>query len=59
LRDELARAIDAGKVDLKKETIRTGSPHTLRLTKTQASYERELKKWTEDTKLLKALNALE
>lgn len=58
LRDELARAFDASKVDLKKETIRTGSPHTLRLTKTQASYERKLKKWTEDRKLLHALNAL-
>ena len=42
-------------IDLKLETITKGSPHTLRLIKTQAAYERELKKWQTDTRLLEQL----
>jgi len=39
-------------IDLKTETIRKGSPHTLRITKTQAAYNREMKSWNEDLELL-------
>ena len=39
-------------IDLKMETIRKGSPHTLRLTKTKAAYFRAMKKWHEDVSLL-------
>ena len=48
-------AIKSVTIDLKMETIRKGSPHTLRLTKTQAAYERSLKKWEVDVELLKRL----
>ncbi len=51
-RSEMERAIESVKVDLAMETIRKGSPHILRLTKTQAAYERNLKKWEEDVALL-------
>ncbi|HMQ63849.1 MAG TPA: hypothetical protein PKE06_24410, partial [Flavilitoribacter sp.] len=51
-RTEMERAVGNVKVDLAMETIRKGSPHTLRLTKTQAAYERKLKKWKEDVALL-------
>lgn len=39
-------------IDLSTETIRKGSPHVLRLTKTTASYNRQLKQWHEDVNLL-------
>jgi hypothetical protein len=39
-------------IDLRLETIKKGSPHTLRLTKTQDAYERELAKWKIDVGLL-------
>lgn len=51
-RTDMERAVKNITIDLKMETIRKGSPHTLRLTKTQAAYERELKKWKEDVALL-------
>ncbi len=43
-------------IDLRTETIRKGSPHTLRLIKTQDAYERELAKWKTDVDLLKKVN---
>ena len=43
-------------IDLDKETIRKGSPHTLRLTKNQNTYKLALKKWKEDCVLLQKLN---
>ena len=43
-------------IDLDKETIRKGSPHTLRLTKNQNAYKLALKKWKEDCVLLQKLN---
>lgn len=46
-------AIRSTIVDLKMQTIHKGSPHTLRLTKTDGSYRRSLKKWQEDDLLLK------
>lgn len=54
-RKDMEYAIKSVTIDLKMETIRKGSPHTLRLTKTQAAYERSLKKWEVDVELLKRL----
>jgi hypothetical protein len=51
-RSELEHAINKVTVDLKMETIRKGSPHTLRITKTQAAYQRQMKHWNEDVVLL-------
>lgn len=42
-------------IDLKTETIKKGSPHTLRITKTQAAYQRQMKEWKEDVALLEKL----
>lgn len=52
-REHLAYAIRQVTTDLEMETIRKGSPHILRITKTQAAYERKLKYWNEDGGLLK------
>ena len=49
----MASAISNVMIDLKMETIKKGSPHTLRLTKTQAAYELDLLKWKIDVGLLK------
>jgi hypothetical protein len=51
-RDQLESLIHNVVIDLKTETIKKGSPHTLRISKTQANYERLLKMWNEDVKLL-------
>jgi hypothetical protein len=52
-RDMLENAIRNVDIDLVTETIKKGSPYTLRITKTQAAYQRQLKQWTEDAALLK------
>ncbi|MEQ6122454.1 2OG-Fe(II) oxygenase [Reichenbachiella sp. MALMAid0571] len=52
-REWLEDAIRNVETDLTIETIRKGSPHTLRITKTQAAYKRQLKEWNEDASLLK------
>lgn len=49
-------AIAREKVDLKMETIAKGTPHVLKITKTQAAYERLLKNWQEDMAILETLN---
>ncbi|MCC5815624.1 MAG: 2OG-Fe(II) oxygenase [Leptospira sp.] len=54
-RKNVEYAILDAKVDLETTTIKKGSPHTLRITKTQATYESNLKKWKEDLNLLKVL----
>ncbi|ELR71544.1 hypothetical protein C900_02459 [Fulvivirga imtechensis AK7] len=46
-------AISSVKADLTMETIKKGSPHTLRITKTQATYKQQFREWQEDTELLK------
>jgi hypothetical protein len=51
-RSQMESAIKSNKLDLRMETIRKGTPHTLRLTKTQTAYEREMEKWEKDVKLL-------
>ncbi len=58
-RSEMERAIRSTEVDLRMETIRKGRPYTLRLIKTQASFERALEEWEEDVALLKQLITVE
>jgi hypothetical protein len=53
VRSAMESAIRRVKVDLKVETIKQGSPYTLRITKTQAAYERAMEKWAADVALLK------
>ena len=52
-RSELEHAIHNVTIDLEMETIKKGTPHTLRITKTQASYQRQMQLWNEDVELLK------
>lgn len=56
LRREMEHAIRSVSIDLSTETIRKGSPQTLRITKTQAAYERDLADWKQDSQLLKQVN---
>lgn len=44
-------------IDLKYETIRKKSSYTLRITKTQETYKKELKAWYEDMKLLERISS--
>ena len=55
-RNDLENSIGRAVIDLKTETIKKGSPHTLRITKTQAAYNREMKSWNEDLELLNKIN---
>jgi predicted 2-oxoglutarate/Fe(II)-dependent dioxygenase YbiX len=52
-RTRMESAINYATVDLRTETIRKGSPHTLRIIKTQASFERLLVNWEKDEQLLR------
>ncbi len=54
-RERMVQAIRGETIDLSMETIRKGSPHTLRLTKTQAAFRLSMKEWEEDVKLLKTM----
>ena len=54
-RSVVERAIKYTEIDLKTETIRKGSPHTLRITKTQAAYKKKHKQWKKDVELMKQL----
>lgn len=51
-RTEMENAIRNVTIDLSTETIKKGTPHTLKLTKNQAAYQKELAKWNEDVILL-------
>jgi hypothetical protein len=52
-------AIKAEVADLRTETIKKGSPHILRITKTKADYEQQMKNWHKDVALLeKALSKM-
>ena len=55
-RNEMEHAISRVVIDLRTETIRKGSPHTLRISKTQAAYHRQMKDWNEDVMLLEKIN---
>jgi len=57
-RSSMESAIQSVEIDLKMETIRTGSPHTLRITKTQDAYEKTMKEWHEDEVLLEQLSQM-
>ena len=57
-RSEVESAIRNATIDLRTETITRGSPHTLRIIKTQAEYERALKIWEEDVALLAELERI-
>ncbi|MEJ7766837.1 MAG: hypothetical protein WKF89_03435 [Chitinophagaceae bacterium] len=52
LRREVENAIGRVTIDLAMETIKKGSPYTLRLVKTQSAYERERGEWVSDEELL-------
>jgi hypothetical protein len=54
-RTEMEYAIRSVTIDLRMETIRKGSPHILRITKTQKAYEKELANWNEDVNVLKKI----
>lgn len=54
-RTALENLIHNTNVDLSFETIRKGSPHTLRIKKTKASYMKLLGMWKEDVALLEKL----
>lgn len=58
-RNDLENAIAHVVIDLKTETIKKGSPHTLRITKTQAAYNREMKSWNEDLELLNKISIID
>lgn len=51
-RSDMEYAIKSVTIDLTMETIRSGLPHTLRITKTQQAYKKELAQWNEDVKIL-------
>jgi len=51
-RNELEHAIKSVETDLKTETIKKGSPYTLRIIKTQDAYKRQMNEWNEDVVLL-------
>ena len=51
-RSVVEHAIKSEVIDLRTETIKKGSPHILRITKTQADYERQNKNWHKDVALL-------
>lgn len=56
-RSQMEDAIKNEKVDLKMTTIRQGSPHILRITKTQKAYLNSMKEWRKDGELLEELKA--
>ena len=58
-RSAMQNAILSVSIDLKTETIKKGSPHTLRITKTQDAYECKLRDWKKDMVLLEQLEEKE
>ena len=55
-RQEMENAIKSVTIDLKMQTIKKGSPHTLLITKTQDEYKRNLSDWEQDLVLFEKLN---
>jgi hypothetical protein len=58
-RQHLHQQIDSHRCDLTHVTARVGSPQTLVCTKTQGSYERRLKQFDVDKRLLAELEAID
>ena len=56
-RNSMASAILNVTIDLTMETLKKGSPHVLKLTKTQTAYEKDLKEWHEDVGILGKIEA--
>ena len=54
-RERMERIIKHSSVNLTCETIRKGSPYTLKLTKNQNSYEKSMREWERDVELLKTI----
>ena len=54
-RDEMTNAIRSSNADLSMETIKKGSPYTLRITKTKRSYDEKMKIWNQDCTVLERL----
>jgi hypothetical protein len=57
-RSTMESAIKNVTIDLKLETIKSGRPYTLQITKTRAAYGLELSKWKEDLKILADLKKI-
>jgi len=55
-RTDLENAIRSVTIDLKMETIKKGSPHTLLIIKTQDEYKRKLSDWEYDLNMLNKIN---
>lgn len=55
-RSKVESAIANVTIDLATTTIKIGRPYTLKITKTQTAYKKELKIWQEDMKLLQQLD---
>ncbi len=55
VREVVEATIKRSIVDLRTETVRKGSPHTLKITKTQDAHNRAFKRWREDKALLERL----
>lgn len=58
LREDMEHAIKRVTIDLKTDTIRKGSPQTLRLTKTKAAYQKAMMEWGEDNAYLQKLKEI-
>lgn len=54
-RERMERIIKNSSADLTCETIRKGSPYTLKLTKNQNSYKKSMREWEKDVELLKTM----
>ena len=54
-RDAMKTAISNLKLDLTTETIRSSSPHTLKITKNRNSYHYKQKQWVKDQELLNSI----
>ena len=54
-RKQMERIIERFSLDLTCETIKRGSPYTLKLTKNQNSYEKSMRDWEKDVALLKMI----
>ena len=58
LRNEMESSLRKSEADVDTQTIKKGSPYTLRLTKNRASYLGLYKKWEEDVEYLKKLKSM-
>lgn len=54
-RELMEEAIRSVTIDLKMETIKKGSPHLLRITKTRDKYNRQMNIWNKNVSLLKKI----